>query len=72
MTCCINHLLVEKKVIEVPLPFHLQFVAGAIAGVSEISAMYPLDGNRFRNFLNYTNQGEYSGKDALSVTISRS
>ena len=28
------------------LPFHLQFVAGAIAGVSEISTMYPLDGMR--------------------------
>lgn len=26
------------------LPFHLQFVAGAIAGVSEILTMYPLDG----------------------------
>jgi len=26
-----------------PLPFHLQFVAGAIAGVSEICVMYPLD-----------------------------
>lgn len=27
-----------------PLPFHLQFVAGAVAGVSEILTMYPLDG----------------------------
>lgn len=27
-----------------PLPFHLQFVAGGIAGVSEIMVMYPLDG----------------------------
>lgn len=26
------------------LPFHLQFAAGAIAGVSEICVMYPLDG----------------------------
>ncbi|KAK9766398.1 hypothetical protein K7432_004537 [Basidiobolus ranarum] len=26
-----------------PLPFHLQFVAGAVAGVSEILTMYPLD-----------------------------
>ena len=26
------------------LPVHLQFTAGAIAGVSEISVMYPLDG----------------------------
>ncbi|EPZ31003.1 mitochondrial carrier [Rozella allomycis CSF55] len=26
-----------------PLPFYLQFTAGAIAGVSEICAMYPLD-----------------------------
>lgn len=28
------------------LPFHLQFAAGAIAGVSEICVMYPLDGKR--------------------------
>ncbi|KAJ9057806.1 hypothetical protein DSO57_1019297 [Entomophthora muscae] len=26
-----------------PLPFHFQFIAGAIAGVSEILVMYPLD-----------------------------
>ena len=26
------------------LPFHLQFVAGAVAGISEIVTMYPLDG----------------------------
>ncbi|KAG2175333.1 hypothetical protein INT44_007821 [Umbelopsis vinacea] len=26
-----------------PLPFHYQFVAGAIAGISEILTMYPLD-----------------------------
>jgi solute carrier family 25 2-oxodicarboxylate transporter 21 len=26
------------------LPFHFQFLAGAIAGVSEILVMYPLDG----------------------------
>ncbi|KAJ1978831.1 hypothetical protein H4R35_001749 [Dimargaris xerosporica] len=31
----------EKK--PVPLPFHFQFLAGAIAGVSEIVTMYPLD-----------------------------
>jgi hypothetical protein len=29
----------------VSLPIHLQFTAGAIAGVSEILFMYPLDGN---------------------------
>ncbi|KAJ1975424.1 hypothetical protein H4R34_004339 [Dimargaris verticillata] len=31
----------EKK--PAPLPFHFQFLAGAIAGVSEIVTMYPLD-----------------------------
>jgi hypothetical protein len=30
---------------DAPLPFYMQFAAGAIAGVSEILAMYPLDGN---------------------------
>jgi len=28
---------------DAPLPFHLQFAAGAIAGVTEILVMYPLD-----------------------------
>ncbi len=28
---------------EVPLPFYMQFAAGAIAGVTEILVMYPLD-----------------------------
>lgn len=28
------------------LPIHLQFTAGAVAGVSEILFMYPLDGNQ--------------------------
>lgn len=28
-----------------PLPFHFQFIAGAIAGGTEIMTMYPLDGN---------------------------
>ncbi|ORX56796.1 mitochondrial carrier [Hesseltinella vesiculosa] len=28
---------------EQPLPFHFQFLAGAIAGISEISIFYPLD-----------------------------
>ncbi len=28
-----------------PLPLHFNLLAGAIAGVSEILAMYPLDGN---------------------------
>lgn len=38
------------------LPFQWQFVAGAVAGVSEILTMYPLDGKRklwsgpFRDF----------------------
>ncbi|KAG0234478.1 hypothetical protein BGW42_006559 [Actinomortierella wolfii] len=32
----------EKKAIK-PLPFQWQFVAGAVAGVSEILTMYPLD-----------------------------
>jgi hypothetical protein len=27
-----------------PLPFHMQFIAGGVAGVSEIMVMYPLDG----------------------------
>jgi hypothetical protein len=28
----------------IALPFHYQFIAGAIAGISEILTMYPLDG----------------------------
>lgn len=43
----------------VPLPFHMQFVAGAIAGVSEILTMYPLDGTPVH--LVYT----VSGKDSF-------
>ena len=33
----------QQKVPEKPLPFRLQFLAGGIAGVSEILCMYPLD-----------------------------
>ena len=33
----------QQRVIEKPLPFRLQFLAGGIAGVSEILTMYPLD-----------------------------
>lgn len=32
---------IAKK--EEPLPFVYQFVAGAIAGISELAVMYPLD-----------------------------
>ncbi|KAK9765862.1 hypothetical protein K7432_005474 [Basidiobolus ranarum] len=39
MTTKPNTPVVSQK----PLPFHLQFVAGAVAGVSEILTMYPLD-----------------------------
>lgn len=38
------------KPAERSLPFHLQFVAGAIAGVSEIVTMYPLDGKFYASF----------------------
>ncbi|KAI7829245.1 mitochondrial carrier domain-containing protein [Kickxella alabastrina] len=36
-----------------PLPFHFQFAAGAIAGVSEILCMYPLDVAKTRLMLQY-------------------
>ncbi|KAJ1981322.1 hypothetical protein H4R33_005272 [Dimargaris cristalligena] len=35
--------MADKAKQPAPLPFHYQFVAGAIAGVSEICTMYPLD-----------------------------
>lgn len=35
---------IEQATVKKTLPFHLQFAAGAIAGVSEICVMYPLDG----------------------------
>eukprot|EP00834_Sanchytrium_tribonematis_P007092 NODE_593_length_5604_cov_0.739691.p2 type:complete len:290 gc:universal NODE_593_length_5604_cov_0.739691:1239-2108(+) len=39
---------------EKPLPFHLQFFAGGIAGVSEILTMYPLDTVKTRSQLSKT------------------
>ncbi|KAJ2608575.1 hypothetical protein H4S08_004401 [Coemansia sp. RSA 1365] len=43
-----------------PLPFHFQFAAGAIAGVSEILCMYPLDVAKTRLMLQV---GKGAGKD---------
>ena len=43
-----------------PLPFHLQFTAGAIAGVSEILTMYPLDVVKTRMQLQVGKQGAYT------------
>jgi solute carrier family 25 2-oxodicarboxylate transporter 21 len=33
----------DKPPLRQPLPFHFQFIAGAIAGICEVSLMYPLD-----------------------------
>ncbi len=46
-----------------PLPFIYQFASGAIAGVSEILLMYPLDVIKTRVQLQV---GKGTGKDAYS------
>ncbi|KAJ2780714.1 hypothetical protein H4R18_003301 [Coemansia javaensis] len=50
-----------------PLPFHFQFAAGAIAGVSEILCMYPLDVAKTRLMLQVGGGGGDQYKSILDV-----
>ncbi|KAJ2080955.1 hypothetical protein H4R24_002709 [Coemansia sp. RSA 988] len=51
-----------------PLPFHFQFAAGAIAGVSEILCMYPLDVAKTRLMLQVSKgAGEDQYKSIIDV-----
>ncbi|KAJ2775488.1 hypothetical protein IWQ56_000026 [Coemansia nantahalensis] len=50
-----------------PLPFHFQFAAGAIAGVSEILCMYPLDVAKTRLMLQVGGGGQDQYRSILDV-----
>ncbi|KAI9477265.1 hypothetical protein LPJ78_004341 [Coemansia sp. RSA 989] len=50
-----------------PLPFHFQFAAGAVAGVSEILCMYPLDVAKTRLMLQVGKGGSEQYKSILDV-----
>jgi len=51
-TVKVSHGTTATRTPPPPLPFHLQFVAGAAAGIFEVLMMYPLDGKnrRIRKF----------------------
>ncbi|KAJ2852531.1 hypothetical protein IWW36_000159 [Coemansia brasiliensis] len=50
-----------------PLPFHFQFAAGAVAGVSEILCMYPLDVAKTRLMLQVSKSGGEQYKSIFDV-----
>ncbi|KAJ1898055.1 hypothetical protein LPJ66_002990 [Kickxella alabastrina] len=56
-----------NSVSEAPLPFHFQFAAGAIAGVSEILCMYPLDVAKTRLMLQVGKGGSDQYKSIIDV-----
>ena len=56
-----NYTKMQEPIILPPLPASLQFLAGGIAGVTEILVMYPLDGTSFPFY-------DGSGQDSFPIT----